>query len=103
MLPVALPVLNLNISQTHFYNVWLFPFVKKRWCHFSGGALCYCKLMKLINDNGLPGIQFLTHIICFCSTGSYAGAVVAMPLAGVLVQYIGWSSVFYIYGELPSK
>lgn len=23
-----------------------------------------------------------------------------MPLAGVLVQYIGWSSVFYIYGEL---
>nr|XP_045009062.1 vesicular glutamate transporter 3 isoform X2 [Jaculus jaculus] len=32
----------------------------------------------------------------FC--GSYAGAVVAMPLAGVLVQYIGWSSVFYTYG-----
>ncbi|NXD15575.1 VGLU3 protein, partial [Nothocercus nigrocapillus] len=32
----------------------------------------------------------------FC--GSYAGAVVAMPLAGVLVQYIGWSSVFYVYG-----
>ncbi|XP_023573300.1 vesicular glutamate transporter 3 [Octodon degus] len=32
----------------------------------------------------------------FC--GSYAGAVVAMPLAGVLVQYIGWPSVFYIYG-----
>ena len=31
--------------------------------------------------------------------GSYAGAVVAMPLAGVLVQYIGWASVFYIYGE----
>lgn len=36
------------------------------------------------------------------SSGSYAGAVVAMPLAGVLVQYIGWSSVFYIYGELPN-
>ncbi|XP_072549124.1 solute carrier family 17 member 7a [Salminus brasiliensis] len=32
----------------------------------------------------------------FC--GSYAGAVVAMPLAGVLVQYTGWSSVFYVYG-----
>lgn len=31
--------------------------------------------------------------------GSYAGAVVAMPLAGVLVQYTGWSSVFYVYGE----
>ncbi|MFT7798099.1 vesicular glutamate transporter 1-like isoform X2 [Arapaima gigas] len=33
----------------------------------------------------------------FC--GSYAGAVVAMPLAGVLVQYSGWSSVFYVYGD----
>uniref|UniRef100_H3BDJ0 Solute carrier family 17 member 8 n=1 Tax=Latimeria chalumnae TaxID=7897 RepID=H3BDJ0_LATCH len=31
----------------------------------------------------------------FC--GSYAGAVVAMPLAGVLVQYQGWPSVFYVY------
>uniref|UniRef100_A0A2K6ER70 Solute carrier family 17 member 6 n=1 Tax=Propithecus coquereli TaxID=379532 RepID=A0A2K6ER70_PROCO len=28
--------------------------------------------------------------------GSYAGAVIAMPLAGILVQYTGWSSVFYI-------
>ncbi|RVE69378.1 hypothetical protein OJAV_G00077110 [Oryzias javanicus] len=33
----------------------------------------------------------------FC--GSYAGAVVAMPLAGILVQYIGWPSVFYVYGS----
>ncbi|KAI1884716.1 hypothetical protein AGOR_G00229280 [Albula goreensis] len=33
----------------------------------------------------------------FC--GSYAGAVVAMPLAGVLVQYTGWTSVFYVYGS----
>lgn len=33
------------------------------------------------------------------SSGSYAGAVIAMPLAGVLVQYVGWSSVFYVYGE----
>ncbi|KTF94135.1 hypothetical protein cypCar_00025606, partial [Cyprinus carpio] len=32
--------------------------------------------------------------------GSYAGAVVAMPLAGVLVQYTGWSSVFYVYGSV---
>uniref|UniRef100_A0A8C5GI27 Vesicular glutamate transporter 1 n=1 Tax=Gouania willdenowi TaxID=441366 RepID=A0A8C5GI27_GOUWI len=34
----------------------------------------------------------------FC--GSYAGAVVAMPLAGVLVQYTGWPSVFYVYGSV---
>ncbi|KAG7226355.1 hypothetical protein INR49_013766, partial [Caranx melampygus] len=30
---------------------------------------------------------------------SYAGAVIAMPLAGILVQYSGWSSVFYVYGS----
>ncbi|XP_012498940.1 PREDICTED: vesicular glutamate transporter 2 [Propithecus coquereli] len=30
-----------------------------------------------------------------CRPGSYAGAVIAMPLAGILVQYTGWSSVFY--------
>uniref|UniRef100_A0A8C5GQ10 Vesicular glutamate transporter 2.1 n=1 Tax=Gouania willdenowi TaxID=441366 RepID=A0A8C5GQ10_GOUWI len=34
--------------------------------------------------------------LSFC--GSYAGAVIAMPLAGILVQYSGWSSVFYVYG-----
>lgn len=33
--------------------------------------------------------------------GSYAGAVIAMPLAGILVQYSGWSSVFYVYGKRP--
>ncbi|XP_056119665.1 vesicular glutamate transporter 1 isoform X1 [Rhinichthys klamathensis goyatoka] len=33
----------------------------------------------------------------FC--GSYAGAVIAMPLAGILVQYSGWPSVFYLYGS----
>lgn len=36
------------------------------------------------------------HMSCF--VGSYAGAVIAMPLAGILVQYTGWSSVFYVYG-----
>lgn len=24
-----------------------------------------------------------------------------MPLAGILVQYTGWPSVFYVYGERP--
>lgn len=43
-----------------------------------------------------PGLH-----IASSPSGSYAGAVVAMPLAGVLVQYSGWSSVFYVYGEGP--
>lgn len=45
----------------------------------------------------------MTHTYVIFVAGSYAGAVVAMPLAGVLVQYIGWSSVFYTYGKLPSE
>lgn len=44
-------------------------------------------------------MQLLSISPSFLVLGSYAGAVIAMPLAGVLVQYIGWASVFYIYGE----
>lgn len=38
-------------------------------------------------------------VIYFICKGSYAGAVIAMPLAGIMVQYSGWSSVFYVYGK----
>ncbi|KAI3386450.1 hypothetical protein SNEBB_011487 [Seison nebaliae] len=31
-------------------------------------------------------------------TGSYAGAVVGIPLSGKLSYYVGWSSSFYFYG-----
>ena len=43
-----------------------------------------------VNDN----ILFCDHV-----TGSYAGAVVGMPLSGILTDYIGWQSCFYFYGE----
>ncbi|TKS89973.1 Vesicular glutamate transporter 1 [Collichthys lucidus] len=50
---------------------------------------------------GQNGHHLLKEVVlattAFC--GSYAGAVIAMPLAGVLVQYTGWSSVFYVYGS----
>jgi ACS family sodium-dependent inorganic phosphate cotransporter-like MFS transporter 6/7/8 len=32
----------------------------------------------------------------FC--GSYAGAVVGMPLSGILTAYLGWQACFYFYG-----
>ncbi|MGH0131372.1 UNVERIFIED_CONTAM: hypothetical protein FKN15_045923 [Acipenser sinensis] len=41
---------------------------------------------------------FFTRVKPCFVLGSYAGAVIAMPLAGILVQYNGWSSVFYVYG-----
>lgn len=43
-----------------------------------------------------PIISLTCFVFC---PGSYAGAVIAMPLAGILVQYSGWSSVFYVYGQ----
>ncbi|XP_076310551.1 vesicular glutamate transporter 1-like isoform X2 [Tachypleus tridentatus] len=34
--------------------------------------------------------------LAFC--GSYAGAVMGMPLSGMLTDYIGWQACFYFYG-----
>ncbi|XP_076809015.1 vesicular glutamate transporter 1-like isoform X1 [Clavelina lepadiformis] len=31
-------------------------------------------------------------------SGSYAGAVIGMPLGGILVEYAGWPSIFYVFG-----
>ncbi|KAH9488856.1 hypothetical protein Btru_059285, partial [Bulinus truncatus] len=36
--------------------------------------------------------------ISFC--GSYAGAVLGMPLSGILTRYMGWQSGFYVFGVL---
>ncbi|XP_059170865.1 vesicular glutamate transporter 2-like [Physella acuta] len=36
--------------------------------------------------------------ISFC--GSYAGAVLGMPLSGILTRYLGWQSGFYVFGVL---
>jgi len=32
-------------------------------------------------------------------TGSYAGAVLGMPLSGILTDYWGWEACFYVYGN----
>lgn len=45
------------------------------------------------------GANFPSNTGVVSVPGSYAGAVIAMPLAGILVQYSGWSSVFYVYGR----
>lgn len=31
--------------------------------------------------------------------GSYAGAVLGLPLSAWLVSYVGWSAPFYTYGR----
>jgi ACS family sodium-dependent inorganic phosphate cotransporter-like MFS transporter 6/7/8 len=34
--------------------------------------------------------------IAFC--GSYAGAVLGLPLSGILTEFVGWQTSFYFYG-----
>lgn len=36
----------------------------------------------------------------FATAGNYVGTVVAMPLSGVFAVYLGWESVFYIFGAV---
>jgi len=37
------------------------------------------------------------------NTGSYAGAVLGMPLSGIMTDYAGWESCFYFYGTSHCK
>ena len=63
--------------------------------------VCLCDPTKEHEKKSRILLISLTFLPFFSSTlGSYAGAVIAMPLAGILVQYTGWSSVFYVYGML---
>ncbi|KAL6079220.1 hypothetical protein STEG23_018374, partial [Scotinomys teguina] len=73
----------------------LFPYVYlvRRVCPSRGDAIDRLMVQKRVDQ-----ISRSFQYICHETLRSYAGAVVAMPLAGVLVQYIGWASVFYIYG-----
>lgn len=60
----------------------------------------YGRMWTCSKPNGTStGQDLLLSAHLLSHSGSYAGAVIAMPLAGILVQYTGWSSVFYVYGE----
>jgi ACS family sodium-dependent inorganic phosphate cotransporter len=36
----------------------------------------------------------------FAMAGSYVGTVVGMMLSGIFASYLGWQSVFYIFGAI---
>jgi hypothetical protein len=35
--------------------------------------------------------------------GSYAGAVLGIPLSGILTEYLNWQVAFYFYGKISYK
>lgn len=41
-----------------------------------------------------------SRITAFAFSGMYMGTVIAMPLAGILAQYVNWEAIFYVFGLL---
>ncbi|XP_002739690.1 vesicular glutamate transporter 3-like [Saccoglossus kowalevskii] len=39
-----------------------------------------------------------SRLVTLSFSGSYAGAVIGMPVSGLLTDYLGWPSPFYLYG-----
>lgn len=37
--------------------------------------------------------------LCLVLLGSYAGAVLGMPLSGIMTDFLGWEACFYFYGR----
>lgn len=41
-----------------------------------------------------------SRLVTLSFSGSYAGAVIGMPVSGLLTDYLGWPAPFYLYGAL---
>ena len=47
------------------------------------------------------GTVLIITLLCQCAvSGMYMGTVIAMPLAGILAQYVSWEAIFYVFGEM---
>ncbi|NXR99113.1 VGLU2 protein, partial [Oxylabes madagascariensis] len=68
--------------------------VWKTTTSFCGKYLCIFVFLPFVTCKCSEAdfCSLFIHVSCF--VGSYAGAVIAMPLAGILVQYTGWSSKY---------
>ncbi|XP_035386781.1 vesicular glutamate transporter 1 [Electrophorus electricus] len=92
---VATSILNLLIPSAARTHYWCVIVVRVLQGLVEGVTYPACHGIWAKWAPPLERSRLATTAFC----GSYAGAVIAMPLAGVLVQYSGWSSVFYVYGS----
>ena len=46
----------------------------------------------------LEKIRLINHHLSCSLKGSYAGAVLGIPLSGILTEYLNWQVAFYFYG-----
>jgi len=63
-------------------------------CQASHNKKLY--LTSRVNDGVRLTCGWLLTIACV--VGSYAGAVLGMPLSGIMTDYAGWEACFYFYG-----
>jgi len=68
---------------------------------FAEESSCFAKKQLLFIFADIWGglAVWKKWLIFLRCSGSYAGAVVGMPLGGLLVEYAGWESAFYVFGE----
>ena len=43
--------------------------------------------------------KFVIYCSLIAFPGMYMGTVIAMPLAGILAQYVSWEAIFYVFGK----
>ena len=60
---------------------------------------------KYIGDNLVYRWEFFLIFLVdltddFHRLGSYAGAVLGIPLSGILTEYLNWQVAFYFYGKI---
>nr|XP_003706045.2 PREDICTED: vesicular glutamate transporter 2 isoform X1 [Megachile rotundata] len=53
--------------------------------------------MHAIWANWAPPLE-RSKLATFAFSGSFFGTVFAMPVAGLMVEHLGWASVFYVFG-----
>ena len=63
-----------------------------------GGLLLWSKAgsQPLLSQVSRSSQKYL-HDVCLV-VGMYMGTVIAMPLAGILAQYVNWEAIFYVFG-----
>uniref|UniRef100_A0A915JZM4 Major facilitator superfamily (MFS) profile domain-containing protein n=1 Tax=Romanomermis culicivorax TaxID=13658 RepID=A0A915JZM4_ROMCU len=94
----------LAIGVTSFFNLFM-----PTACNAGSGMVVIIQIMQGLSQGvAYPAMHGVwrfwapplerTKLVTTAFTGSYAGAVIGLPLSAILVSAIGWQAPFYLYG-----
>nr|WAS27827.1 putative vesicular glutamate transporter-like protein [Apostichopus parvimensis] len=94
------------IALSSFLNMWI-PLAS----HVHYTMVIFIRILQgLIEGVEYPAVHGIwskwapplerSKLATIAFSGSYAGAVLGMPVSGYLADYAGWPSVFYVFGVL---